>query len=302
MRKLTLVISLILAMAMNINAQQKDFSALTGPYLGQKPPGVIPEIFAPSILVSENAIHGNIAFFPDGSEIYWIFHPPDYGQNPPVIHFVRQVDGVWTKPGILEFTQEYGAGTICISPDGTKLFFNSKRSWPDSWGKQPSVNQLDAMKIWYVERIGEGWGKPKLLEKRVNQRVIGVSSTLDDTLYTHGIQRIRLKNGQYTEWEQLAPPLDVGRVLGGNPYVSPDESYVLFNKKWPGKFGYGICISYRTRDDHWTEPINLLERLNTPRGGSQPVMSPDGRYLFYYAGGKFYWVDAKIIEELKPKE
>jgi len=94
----------------------------------------------------------------------------------------------------------------------------------------------------------------------------------------------------------------VGRILGGNPFISKDESYILFNKKWPGKRGYGIFISYRTQDDLWTKPINLLERLNTPRGGSHPFVSPDGKYLFYYAAGKFYWVDAKIIEDLKPKE
>jgi hypothetical protein len=131
---------------------------------------------------------------------------------------------------------------------------------------------------------------------------MGVSSTRDGTLYTHGIKRIRQKNGQYTEWEQLGHRLDVGRIPGGNPYISPDESFIVFNRKWPGKRGYGIFISYRTRDDQWTEPINLLERLNTPKGDSQPIVAPDGKYLFYYVGGKFYWVDAKIIEDLKPKE
>jgi hypothetical protein len=29
---------------------QKDFPVLKGPYLGQKPPGMIPEIFAPGIV------------------------------------------------------------------------------------------------------------------------------------------------------------------------------------------------------------------------------------------------------------
>jgi len=285
-----------------INAQNDDLPILKGPYLGQKPQGELPEPFAPSILVSENAIHGNIAFFPNGKEIYWIFHSPDYGQNPPAIHFVKQVDGIWTKPEVLEFSGEYGAGTISISPDGTKLFFNSKRPWPHSWGKQPSGNLLEAMKIWYVERIGDRWGAPNPLEKRNNQNIIGVSSTLDGTLYTHGVKRIRIKNGQYLEWDQLDHPINVGRIPGGNPYVSPDESYILFNKKWLGKFGYGIFISYRTKDDRWTEPINLLERLNAPRGGSQPVVTPDGKYLFYYAKGKFYWVDAKIIEELKTQK
>jgi len=129
-----------------------------------------------------------------------------------------------------------------------------------------------------------------------------VSSTINGTLYTHGIQRIRIKNGQYTEWEQLDQRLNIGRISGGNPFINPDESYILFNKKWPKRHNYGIFISYRTRDDNWTELINLLEKLNAPRGGSQPIVTPDGKYLFYYAGGKFYWIDAKIIETLKSDE
>ena len=84
--------------------------------------------------------------------------------------------------------------------------------------------------------------------------------------------------------------------------VSPDERYLLFNARWPDKRGYGILISYRSRDDHWTEPLNFLEKLNAPRGGSQPAVTPDGRYLVYYAGGGFHCVDARIIEDLRPNE
>jgi hypothetical protein len=280
--------------------QQDDFPVPEGPYLGQTPPGELPEAFAPSIIFYENAIHGNIAFSPDGKEIYWIFHPPTYGQDPPAIQIIKQVNGQWTKPGILEFSKEFGAMNICMSPDGKKLFFTSKRLWLPSWGKQPAGNTLEAYKTWYVERVGTGWGKPKPLDRRINQNFMGVSSTNDGTLYTHGIKRIRIKNGQYTEWEQLGPPLNVGRILGGNPFISPDESYILFNRRWPGRVGYGICISYRTRDDDWTEPLNLLEKIDAPRGGSQPIVTPDGKYLFYYSGGKFYWMDAGIIEDLKP--
>ena len=49
-------------------AEDDDFPVLEGPYLGQKPPGKIPELFAPSILFSENPIHGQIAFYPDDAE------------------------------------------------------------------------------------------------------------------------------------------------------------------------------------------------------------------------------------------
>ena len=283
-------------------SQAKEFPVLKGPYLGQEAPGGSPKVFAPSIIFFENAVHGYIAFSPDEKEIYWIFLPPDYGQNPPPIYFTKEVEERWTEPAVLEFSKDHGALSISISPDGMKLFFGSKMPWPGSSGRQPARNALDAMTIWYVERIGPGWGQPEPLDRRINQGLGGVSSTMDGTLYTHGIKRARIKDGRYADWEQLGHPLDLGRILGGNPFISPDESYILFNGKWPGKFGYGIFISYRTRDDRWTEPINLLEKLKAPRGGSQPIVTPDGKYLFYYSGGKFYWISAEIIEDLRPKE
>jgi len=300
MKKFVLVACGLLVAVMDMGGRNTESSQLTGPYLGQKPPGELPEAFAPSVIFSKNAVHGYIALTPDGGEIYWIFLPPD-PKNPPAINVIKQVNGHWAKPGIMEFTREYGVGSLFLSPDGRQLFFTSKRPWPDSWGKQPSGNQLEAWKIWYVERAGAGWGEPKPLDRRINQNIMGVSSTLDGTLYTDGIKRTKRKNGQYAEWEQLGHPLDVGKILGGHPYVSPDESYVLFNRKWPGKFGYGIFVSYRTKDDRWTEPVNLLEKLGASRGGSQPIVTPDGKYLFCYSGGKFLWMDAKIIGDLKPK-
>ena len=32
------------------------------------------------------------------------------------------------------------------------------------------------------------------------------------------------------------------------------------------------------------------------------MVSPDGKYLFYSNKGDIYWVDAKFIAELKPKD
>jgi hypothetical protein len=75
---------------------------------------------------------------------------------------------------------------------------------------------------------------------------------------------------------------------------------VLFNDDWPGVPGYGVFLSFRRPDDTWTQPINILERMGLQRGGSVPVLSPDQKYLFYYSAGRFWWVDAGIIEELRP--
>lgn len=46
MKKRILIVSVLLVEAMVLMAQQTEFSKLTGPYLGQKPPGMTPEVFA----------------------------------------------------------------------------------------------------------------------------------------------------------------------------------------------------------------------------------------------------------------
>ena len=49
MKKLIVTICSFIVVSINISAQQTDFPKLTGPYLGQEPPGNIPEIFAKGI-------------------------------------------------------------------------------------------------------------------------------------------------------------------------------------------------------------------------------------------------------------
>ena len=46
LKKLVLNICPLLLAAAVLNAQQDNFAKLTGPYLGQKPPGMTPEMFA----------------------------------------------------------------------------------------------------------------------------------------------------------------------------------------------------------------------------------------------------------------
>ena len=71
MKKLIQIKYILLVAVMGINAQQSDFPKLTGPYLGQKPPGKTPEIFAPGI-VSTEGLQLRLFFTPDGSEIVYM--------------------------------------------------------------------------------------------------------------------------------------------------------------------------------------------------------------------------------------
>jgi hypothetical protein len=65
---------LFLLPEMELKAQQAatDFSILTGPYIGQKSPRYIPEVFMPGIISSNKMWkHSPMAFSPDGTEAYW---------------------------------------------------------------------------------------------------------------------------------------------------------------------------------------------------------------------------------------
>jgi len=87
-------------------------------------------------------------------------------------------------------------------------------------------------------------------------------------------------------------------------YVDRTENgYILFARIHPrGSTNlriFSIYISFKNKDNSWTEPKELGEKLNMD--GNQSRISPDGKYFFFVGNdGMSYWVSAKIIEELRP--
>ena len=78
-KKILLVTAVILVQVSIASSQtsQNNFPVLKEPYLGQKPPGLTPEIFAPGIVSTSYYNHCTISFSPDGSEIFWAMAPLD---------------------------------------------------------------------------------------------------------------------------------------------------------------------------------------------------------------------------------
>ena len=70
MKKLILT-NLLLITAIVISAQHKDSPKFIGPYLGQKPPGMVPEIFAPDFISTKEYGELNAGFTKDGNEFYF---------------------------------------------------------------------------------------------------------------------------------------------------------------------------------------------------------------------------------------
>ena len=120
------------------------------------------------------------------------------------------------------------------------------------------------------------------------------------------IYRANYKKGVYTNVENIGPVVN-SEYSEADPAIAPDESYLLFCSHRPGGFGESdLYISFRKTDGSWTSPQNMGPKINTPADEEKPYVTPDGKYLFFSndASGnlEIYWVDAEIIEDLKPGE
>jgi Tol biopolymer transport system component len=308
MKKLIFISYLLYIAVISVHAQQGDFPKLTGPYLGQKPPGMTPEVFAPGIVSVNCPLHGSPVFTPDGKELYWSAMPGDgCKQKTDEIVFMNEINGFWARPSVVSFASTFwDSDDPCISPDGKRIYFNTHR---------PSgIFSFDFReKIMYVEKAGDKWSSPKNVGDKINSmfRHWQMSVNRNYDLYFHaernidkpGIYVARYRNGKYLTPEVLPEQINSGSP--SMPYISPDDDYIIFVRTTKQN-GDDLFISYRDSKGNWTEAQNLGTIINSPYHDLCPNVTPDGRYLFFLSqrnGESYaYWVFAKIIEELRLKE
>ena len=113
------------------------------------------------------------------------------------------------------------------------------------------------------------------------------------------------EQGVYSSVENLGSPPNTPQ-MECTPFVSPDESFVIVSFEDPGNRARGadLCVSYRSGDGSWGEFINMGAKINCDDYEVCPSLSPDGEFLFFLrlssSRKALYWVDASIIEELRP--
>jgi Tol biopolymer transport system component len=281
----------------------RKFPVMKGDYLGMKKPGLTPVIFAPDVVINVSRWSTRFTFSPDGKEIYWRFSSLHGAQAK--IWLMKQENGLWMPPQIAPFADQYSDHNPFFSQDGEKLFFDSNR--PGEKNRKPKRDR----DIWFVEKTGKGWGEPQNLGSSVNTQKIelNVSVSKNGTLYFQGnnyeggkgsgdIYRSKLVNGRYTKPENLGNSIN-SKFSDCHPCIAPDEDYIIFVSYRP-PINMGLYISFRTNDCPWTKAKNMGKTISILEP-KHPGISPDGKYLFFESKGYIYWVDAKIIEELKPK-
>ena len=281
-RKYYISILLSLLFVFGSQAQKEDFPVLKGPYLGQKPPGMTPEIFAPGIVSTVDAPEFSGTFSPDGREYYFFRFASGAGM---------MVTGLtargWTAPQPASFNTEYIDNEPHITHDGRLLFFCSNRPFPGS-GEGRRMTQ-----VWFMEREGNAWGDPKHLG-------LGMFPTTSIAGFVYiGSIKYKLIKGKLEEVETLRYDTIVPqneRLMRQHTTISPDERFHVFD------FNENLYVCFQTKQGTWGAPIDLSKRINLMGGELLPTLSPDCQYLFFCNRGDIYWVSAKIIEELRTGE
>ena len=127
----------------------KIIPGIRGEYLGQKKPGLKPEIFARGI-ISTGKFEFNAAFSPDGKFLFYSTKTPS---NNETMMFSEQINGNWTIPRLAPFCSNKDDCDPYFSLDGKRLYFISTRT------KKNSRRSKD-WDIWFVEKTGTGWSRP----------------------------------------------------------------------------------------------------------------------------------------------
>jgi predicted alpha/beta superfamily hydrolase len=281
-------------------------------YLGQPPPGATPEVFARGLVSTGHLEHSAPALSPDGNEVFWsLWRRPDKGE-PEVIMTMRREGGTWSAPATAQFSGDYLDSGPVFSADGQRIYFSSKR---------PTEASTTSSDIWFVEKQGDGWSEPKCIgfvARFPELKSVGQPSiTRDGTLYFISrqkdtppgeflIYRAELINGEYPKPEPLPRSVNApDAFVNWTPFIAPDESYLLFSSGRRDRSGGGdLYIARRAPDGTWLQPEMLPESINTPKQDRFPAISPDGRYLFFVSetpghSHDVYWVSVSAIPALR---
>jgi hypothetical protein len=311
---------------------QKEFPVCQGPYLGQKPPGTSPELFASGVISTDHT-EWTLTFMPDGNEAYYTIQGLNNYNH---LVCVKSINGKWQKPELASFANPDHNADPFISPDGKKLFFWSNRP------ANPSEKSEDNSDIWMVERKGDSWGAPMRLDAIINTKhwqifpTVSLNGNLyfscnyEDSKGGFDIYKSEFVNGKYTRPINLGDAVN-NAALEQEPYIAPDESYIIFcsDRHAPKSDNWDLYISFKNEDGNWTKAINMGNRINSPAMDQAPIVTSDGKYLFFSScrvklidcfaknfcyqtimealnrpqngSSDVYWVDAKIIAGLKPQ-
>ncbi|MFA5006586.1 MAG: hypothetical protein WC509_03855 [Candidatus Izemoplasmatales bacterium] len=244
-------------------------------------PGVTPEIFAPGFISTETNFEFAGTFSPDYRYYFFTRRAPE-GANR--IFYSEYIDGQWSHAELSPISEDVDEFEPFITPDGKMVYFGSMRD-----------NRSDYA-IYQSEFANGAWQTPTYCDNGLNSgfSMYVTVSTYGNIYFTglNGIYVIKNMEGEFQSRVSTG-------IAGAHPYISPDESYMLFDRE-SGSSRY-IYITIQN-NGHWSTPVKLGSDINQS-GAEQlcPSVTTDGKYFFFsrFIEGvsNIYWVDASCLDQ-----
>ncbi|MCF6170054.1 MAG: OmpA family protein [Bacteroidales bacterium] len=135
-----------------------------------------------------------------------------------------------------------------------------------------------------------------VLTRKMNRKTEGAAARLFTETFFHA----ELINGEWALPSPLVLPWQQGLDVGGMSLSVDGRKMYFTGCYWPG--GYGSCDLYVSsrQGQQWLEPSGLGAAINSPWWDSQPVISSDGKQLFFSSkrkggkGGSDIWMSIKL--------
>ena len=257
-----------------------DFPTIENRYLGQKPPGLTPELFAPGIVSTEEHLETEVLFLPDMTELSFNRARERNGDPERLIVMEYKGDN-WIRKSIP--SSDIDNYRERFSPRYTDL--NNREPFKDISIRGGTLSAKGTY-YFYVLDLSDGSGY---------------------------MSYSRLINGKYETPQKMSSAINRGKYIA-HPFIAPDESYLMWDAEKENENRPDVYISFRKKDGSWGTAINMGDQINTPVYEQRPKVTPDGKYFTFWRGffktkedgsrillGDPYWMDAQIIEDLRPK-
>ncbi|MEM7280429.1 MAG: hypothetical protein AAF438_02185 [Pseudomonadota bacterium] len=298
-RQLCLV--LVLSLTSLPLAAQEEWPVLTGPYLGQEPPGMTPTVFAPGLISLPEERELNAVYSPNG-RIFMFSRSID--RTFKMFFSYRREDGTWQEPRMAAPSKTYPNHSdvdMAFTPDGSWVYFISDRPL--------SGYSLERHNIWRSRVTGHGLVTPEPLGAHINgpghelypllvaDGSLYFSAERDDSIGGRDSYRAQYQDGKFETPVNLGPGIN-SPSNEGDIFVSPDETYIIHvSADRPDSLGGSdLYISFREDNGSWGQGIHMGENINSSEADYCPMVTPDGKYFYFTQGEEIMWVDSGIID------
>jgi hypothetical protein len=266
----------------NILVHLLAFCSISIPFYAQtinEPTPFLPEVMSAFPNVRDIAIYKN--------EVYFTLQ--SFQEEFSAILVVKNENGKWGQPSVVNFSGQYSDLEPFITADGLKIYFASNRPL------DITTKEAKDFDLWYVERksISAAWSTPVNMGAPLNTEYNEFYPSLSahHLFYTSDQPGSKGKDDIFTcmiSQKKYSDPVSMSDSINTtgyefNAFIAPDESFMIYtgyNRK--GGLGSGdLYICFKDNQGNWGSSKTLGPKINSDRMDYCPYVDLNTGTLYF---------------------